>query len=51
MDDKKKSIVHILTDVCAEMCDKYCKYPDMCECEDELMDEHCENCPLGMLIG
>ena len=48
--DEKRSIVHILTDVCAEICDKYCKFPEACECEDELIDEHCESCPLTMLI-
>ena len=47
----KKSVNEILTEVCAEICDKYCKFPELCDDEDELIEGHCEDCPLCELIG
>lgn len=48
--EDKTSVAQILAEVCAQICDKYCKFPNLCECEDELIEEHCEGCPLGLLI-
>ena len=55
MADKDKKITEILEEVIAEMCDHYCKYPEMTpegESEDWLWEEGspCENCPLNKLL-
>ena len=31
MDDKPKTVSEIIEDVCAEICNHYCKYPDECD--------------------
>lgn len=45
-DDK---LFHILEELTAEMCDGYCKWPNLCKNEDEL-DEHCAKCPMNWLV-
>lgn len=47
MQKDNKTIVEQIEDICAEMCDKYCKFPEMeYESEDELYERHCNDCPL-----
>lgn len=42
---EQKKIPQLLEEISEEMCDKYCKYPEMHLTEDELM-AICENCPM-----
>ena len=48
-------VTEILDHVAAEICDKYCKWPEQYkddngdELECKLYDEHCEKCPLNMI--
>ena len=44
----QQTVVQILDDIAAEICDSYCKYADSVEKEEELM-EHCWECPLNLL--
>lgn len=50
---KEKTIPQILEEVASEICDHYCKYPDIWDEEKEgvtLIDSGiCENCPLNKL--
>ena len=32
-----------------EICKDICKWPEQADNEDELLTEHCEDCPLGRL--
>ena len=50
--EKTKSVCDVLMEVVEEMCDKYCKFPDMYtgNDEDELYEKHCDNCPMNKLI-
>lgn len=51
------SVVETLTALCEEICDDYCKYPEMYEeaykdpdeALDALLKEKCENCPLNRI--
>ena len=46
-----ETVHNILVEVIEEMCDKYCKYPDSYDEDDDMMyDERCNNCPLNKLI-
>ena len=46
-----ETVYNIINSVVEEMCDKYCKYPDIYdEDDDKLYDEQCNNCPLNRLI-
>ena len=56
--DPKRTFVkvsEILDHIGAEICDKYCKWPEQYkdekgdEMECKLYDEHCEKCPLNMI--
>lgn len=47
---KQKTISEIVSDVAELMCNKYCKYPNMYEDEDKLIEEQCENCPLVNML-
>ena len=55
MADNKNKITEILEETLAEMCDNYCKYPEMPipegKSEDWLFDADspCNNCPLNKL--
>ena len=56
-EEKKVTVMNLLIEVADEICDKYCKYPAICEAErkepDEaeelLYDTYCANCPLNKL--
>ena len=50
--DEEKSIAKILEEVCNEMCEKYCKYPDMYSPEEweNVFEDICDNCPLMKLV-
>jgi len=53
--DKEKSVTKIIDEVIEEICNKYCKYPDIWEAEehddiDLSESEICENCPLNRLV-
>lgn len=53
----EKSIAEIIEDVRTEICDDYCKYPELARsmvkdidaAEDELYRKHCDSCPLSRL--
>lgn len=57
---KKESITAILIHAVDEICDNYCKYPDMMISkdpesdpdilEDMLYEQYCANCPLNRLV-
>lgn len=36
--------------VLSTVCDKYCKYPDICSATDEL-EKHCDVCKVAHLLG
>lgn len=51
-----QSIVDVIVDVCSEMCDRYCKYPEEAKKAGrdenwltESDDSPCNNCPLNRL--
>lgn len=52
-----KSITEQIEEIKEEMCDKYCRYPELTKELTENKDEafellthmYCENCPLGKL--
>ena len=48
-----ESVTQILEEVVEEMCNHYCKWPDLWDEEAEGMElidsEHCQNCPLNKL--
>lgn len=52
---KEDSVTQVIESVCGEICDHYCKYPDMPipegKDEDWLMEDDgpCVNCPLNRL--
>lgn len=50
--EMEKTVNDILNEVVEEICDKYCKFPQMYtgENEDELYEEHCDGCILNKLI-
>jgi len=51
MGEKKKSIPEQLEAIQGRICDDYCKWPDLCNTEEELMVEHCDNdCPVMQLL-
>ena len=41
-------VEEIIEEVIVKMCDDYCKYPNMCRKEDDLM-KICDECPLNKL--
>lgn len=57
--NEKETVQKIIIKVIEEMCNSYCKYPELIrnkykdkdpdEAEDLLYDECCENCPLNLL--
>lgn len=56
-EEKKITVMNLLIEVADEICDKYCKYPAICEAERKDPDEaedllygtYCANCPLNKL--
>ena len=52
-----KTVTEILGEIEKEICDKYCKYPDICrserkdpdEAEDLLYKEYCSGCPMNKI--
>lgn len=46
--DEIKTVSELFVLITEQMCDNYCKFPEQCSSEDELM-EHCENCPMTRL--
>lgn len=43
--NREKTIPEMIEEIIAEICDKYCKWPNICEYEDELYEKHCKDCP------
>lgn len=49
-----KTVTDLLSEIMSEFCDKYCKYPGICqeerkdpdEAENLLYDTYCANCPI-----
>lgn len=37
-------------ELCKEICDNYCKFPNNCGSIDELIEKHCNSCPLTKWI-
>ena len=52
--EDKQSVVQILQEVVDEMCNKYCKYPDLWDESVEGIElcesDFCKNCPLNKVI-
>ena len=50
-----KTVTEILGDIEQEICDSYCKYPEICRkeqperAEDLLFEKYCASCPLNKL--
>lgn len=44
------TITEKLEAIAQQMRDEYCRWPRICECEDELIEEHCEMCPLVTML-
>ena len=48
--EEKQTIPEIIEEVKCEICDNYCKYPDLFTAEEEdVLNATCEKCPLGRL--
>ena len=55
--EKKITVMNLLIEVADEICDRYCKYPEICEAErkdpdeaeDLLYEKYCASCPLNKL--
>ena len=49
---KEKKIVDMLQDISSDICNLYCKYPDIYnkEEEEDKLYEHCDKCPLNKLM-
>ena len=49
----KGNVIEIINEVCAELCDKYCKWPQKWDAEKEGMElcesDICGNCPMMRL--
>lgn len=50
----EKSVIQIIENVCEDICNNYCKYPDQWNPEDHAgqdltESEICEKCPLNRL--
>ena len=46
----KKNILMQLEELAQKICDEYCRFPRECECEDELIEGHCESCPIVEML-
>ena len=46
---KEKTITDLLAEIAAEICNKYCKYPDACEDVFELHKQYCQDCPVNRI--
>ena len=55
--EKNMTVTELLTWIEDEICEKYCKYPDVCmkevkdpdEAEDRLYNTYCVKCPFNRL--
>lgn len=45
----KVNVINIITEVCEEMCDKYCKYREESWDDEDKLAAVCESCPLNKL--
>lgn len=53
----EKTITDLLEEIEKEICDNYCKYPEICLAEvkdpdlaeDRLYDKYCEKCPFNRI--
>ena len=45
----QKTALEIIEEVKTDICDKYCKYPEQYDDDDEMLRDVCENCALGRL--
>lgn len=50
VDKTRRLTIHDITDqVAREICDHYCKYPEIYDDIDEMFEEKCQHCPLNRL--
>ena len=50
-----KTITQQIEDICTEICDHYCKFPEAYDTghdddNDRMIEEKCNSCPLGELV-
>jgi len=53
----EKTVMQILDEIETEICEKYCKYPDVCmtdvkdpdAADDLLYKKYCESCPFNRI--
>ena len=43
---KDKNVHQMIDEVAKKICDDYCRYPHLCNTQDELMEQHCNDCPI-----
>lgn len=56
-EEKKVTVTGLLLEIEQEICDRYCKYPAICEAEKKdpcdaeqlLYEKYCANCPIGKI--
>lgn len=56
-EEKKVTVTGLLTEIEDEICDNYCKYPEICQAERKdpddaeqlLYEKYCAKCPLNKL--
>jgi hypothetical protein len=46
----EKTVTQQIEEIAAQICDKYCKYCESVQDQDELIDKYCVNCPLMKLF-
>lgn len=53
MQKETKTLIEIVEQIKADMCDNYCKWPSLYKGDenafDRLLDERCAHCPLNRL--
>lgn len=48
--EKQQTVSEIIEQVAAEICDQYCRYPDMYRGCEDIIDFYCSDCPLNRLF-
>lgn len=39
-----------ISEIESRICDEICKYRELCGEDQDALDEHCDNCPVGHLV-
>ena len=47
----EKNITQLLEEATSQICDEYCRWPWECETDEELIEGHCETCPLVQFLS